>query len=44
MHDAGMKMRTSLPSGRSQCFCGAAIDIAGIDRHVYEAHMIELRL
>src|SRR3981189_3246865 len=30
MHDAGMKMPTSLPSGRSQCFCGAAIDIAGL--------------
>jgi hypothetical protein len=44
MHDAGAKMPTQLPSGRSQCFCGTAIDIAGADRHVYEAHMTELRL
>jgi hypothetical protein len=41
---AAEKMPTSLPSGRSHCFCGAAIDIAGIDRHVYEAHMTEPRL
>ena len=39
MHDTGTKMPTSLPSGRSQCFCGAAIDIASTGRHVYEAHM-----
>jgi hypothetical protein len=24
MHDTGTKMPTSLPSGRSRCFCGAA--------------------
>jgi hypothetical protein len=39
MHDTGTKMPTSLPSGRAHCFCGASIDIAGIDRHVDEAHM-----
>jgi hypothetical protein len=39
MHDTGMRMPTSLPSGRSRSFCGAAIDIAGTERHVYEAHM-----
>jgi hypothetical protein len=44
MHDTGKKMPTSVRSGRSRCFCGAAIDIAGIDRHVYEAHMTEPRL
>jgi hypothetical protein len=44
MHDTGMRMPTSVPSGRSQCFCGATIDIAGIDRHVNEAHMTEPHL
>ena len=39
MHEAGAKMPTQLPSGRSQCFCGAPIDIASSSRHVYEAHM-----
>jgi hypothetical protein len=39
MHDTETKMPTSLPSGRSQCFCGTAIDIASTGRHVYEAHM-----
>jgi hypothetical protein len=41
MHDTGTKMPTSLPNGRSQCFCGAVIDIAGTDQHVYDAHMTE---
>jgi hypothetical protein len=39
MHDTGMKMPTQFPSGRSRCFCGAAINIASTCRHVYEAHM-----
>lgn len=38
MWDAGMKMPTQLPGGRSRCYCGASIDIAGIDDHVREAH------
>jgi hypothetical protein len=41
MHDTATKMPTSAPSGRSQCFCGTEIDIAGTERHVYEAHMTE---
>jgi hypothetical protein len=32
-------MPTRLPDGRSHCFCGAEIDIAGMDKHVYAAHM-----
>jgi hypothetical protein len=35
MHDTGTKMPTSLPSGRSQCFCGAAIDIASTGRPTF---------
>jgi hypothetical protein len=39
MRDAGCRMPTQLPDGRSRCFCGAEIDIAGTDKHVYAAHM-----
>jgi hypothetical protein len=38
MWDAGMKMPTQLPSGRSRCYCGASIDIAGVSEHVRSAH------
>jgi hypothetical protein len=38
MWDAGCRMPTQLPDGRSHCFCGAEIDIAA-DKHVYAAHM-----
>jgi hypothetical protein len=38
MWDAGMKLPTQLPSGRARCFCGAAIDIAGVTEHVRTAH------
>ena len=34
MFDAGLPLPTQLTSGRSKCFCGAEIDIAGVDRHV----------
>jgi hypothetical protein len=39
MHDAGLPLPTQLSSGRARCFCGAAIDIAVTDRHIYETHM-----
>jgi hypothetical protein len=39
MHDTGTRPPTQLPSGRSHCFCGAAIDIASTSQHVYDAHM-----
>jgi hypothetical protein len=38
MWDAGMKMPTQLPSGRSRCYCGASIDIASVRGHVRTAH------
>ena len=41
MHGAGLPLPTQLATGRARCFCGAAIDIASTDRHVYEAHMME---
>jgi hypothetical protein len=41
MWDAGAKLPTQMTSGTSRCFCGAAIDIAGVDRHVREAHPVE---
>jgi hypothetical protein len=30
-HAAGLP--TQLPSGRSRCYCGASIDIAGVPEH-----------
>jgi hypothetical protein len=38
MWDAGEKLPTQLPTGRSQCYCGASIDIAGVGEHVRGAH------
>jgi hypothetical protein len=38
MHDAGLKMPTQRPNGRSRCFCGLEIDIRGMDQHVRDAH------
>jgi hypothetical protein len=40
MHDCGCRMPTASPDGRSRCFCGEVIDIAGVDRHIYAAHRI----
>ena len=37
--DAGLKLPTQVPDGRSQCFCGAEIRIADMERHVLAAHM-----
>jgi hypothetical protein len=39
MWKEGFKTPTQLASGRSECFCGAAIDIASTEQHVYEHHM-----
>jgi hypothetical protein len=38
MWDAGLKMPTQLPSGRSKCFCGADLTISGVPDHVRSAH------
>jgi hypothetical protein len=38
MWDAGMKMPTQTPDGIARCFCGATIDIAGVEQHVRAAH------
>ena len=32
-------MPTQMASGRSRCFCGEEIDVAGVGRHVYGAHI-----
>jgi hypothetical protein len=39
MWDCGCRMPTQNPSGRSRCFCGVEIDVAGASQHVYDAHM-----
>jgi hypothetical protein len=39
MWAAGGLMPTQKASGRSQCFCGAEIDIKGADDHVVAAHL-----
>ena len=40
MREAGCKLPTEMAGGRSRCFCGAEIDIAGTEQHVYTAHMV----
>ena len=40
MREAGCKLPTEMADGRSRCFCGAEIDIAGTEQHVYTAHMV----
>jgi hypothetical protein len=39
MWEAGCKLPTETTDGRSRCFCGAEIDTAGVEQHVYAAHM-----
>jgi hypothetical protein len=39
MWENGCKLPTRLPGGQSRCFCGAPIDIPGIEQHVFAAHM-----
>ena len=41
MREAGCKLPTEMAGGRSRCFCGAEIDIAETEQHVYRAHMVE---
>jgi hypothetical protein len=38
MWDAGFKLPTQLPSGRSKCFCGADLTISGVTDRVRSAH------
>jgi hypothetical protein len=38
MHDEGLPLPTQRPDGRARCFCGAAIDIPSVGRHVIEHH------
>lgn len=38
MWDAKAKMPTQMTNGRSRCYCGAPIDIAGMHEHVLKAH------
>ena len=42
MWAANCKLPTQLPSGRSKCFCGADIDRANMETHIYERHMRQL--
>ncbi len=42
MHDTGTPRPTQMASGRSRCFCGAAINISDVDRHIGEAHRTDL--
>jgi hypothetical protein len=41
MQEAGLPLPSS---GQARCFCGATIDIAVTDRHINEAHMMDLQL
>lgn len=38
MHDLRLPLPTQSTKGRSRCFCGAEITIAGMDQHVSAAH------
>jgi hypothetical protein len=39
MWEAGCKMPTQMPGGRSRCFCGAEIDNEGAGDHIRACHM-----
>jgi hypothetical protein len=41
MWATGSKLPTQSADGRSTCYCGASIDIAGMARHVTAAHLAE---
>jgi hypothetical protein len=41
MHDRRLPLPTQMSNGRSRCFCGAEIDIRGVDTHICEAHMTD---
>jgi hypothetical protein len=38
MHDRGLRLPTEFAGGRARCHCDAAIDIAGMWKHIREAH------
>jgi hypothetical protein len=38
MWDAGLKMSTQLPNGRSKCFCGADLTISGVTDQIRAAY------
>jgi hypothetical protein len=40
MWDAGCKLPTQVADGCSTCFCGAAIGIGDVERHVLAVHMM----
>jgi hypothetical protein len=40
MWDGDCKLPTQVADGWSRCFCGAAIGIADVERHVYAVHMV----
>ncbi len=39
MWEAGCKLPSEVADGRSRCFCGAAIGITDVERHVLAVHM-----
>jgi hypothetical protein len=39
MWDTGCPLPTQVADGRSRCFCGAEINIAGVEQHVNAAHI-----
>jgi hypothetical protein len=44
MWDAGCRLPTQMADGRSRCFCGAQINLASRDQHIYAAHMEQGRM
>jgi hypothetical protein len=41
MWETGKKVPTQCTTGQSTCYCGAPIDIAGTEPHIYAAHLNE---
>ncbi len=39
MWETGCRLPTQMTSGRSCCFCGEEISIAGVSEHVYATHI-----
>jgi len=39
MWAAGLPLPTQVAIGRSQCYCGAEIDVKSVDQHIDAAHM-----
>ena len=40
MQETGCKLPTQMPELRSRCYCGAAIDSATMDGHIFTAHLV----